>query len=152
MPRVSASADLDEVIRAAIAPVLARASAAVAKAIAQAAGGSISREMAHLKKGQARPRGRAAATTQRSRRRVEMTEWAADRRARRVPTFVIELTGLDTKKKIVAKFGEGATFRRGKPAPAPLKDSSQSAIASPDVNAARVVKAKPPRVRKASRG
>jgi hypothetical protein len=31
---------------------------------------------------------------------------------RRVPTFVIEATGLDTKKKIVAKYGENATFER----------------------------------------
>jgi hypothetical protein len=34
-----------------------------------------------------------------------------------VPTFVIEATGLDTKKKIVAKFGAGAAFERGKPVP-----------------------------------
>jgi hypothetical protein len=35
-----------------------------------------------------------------------------------VPTFVIELTaGLDTKKKIVAKYGDGAVFEKGKPAP-----------------------------------
>jgi hypothetical protein len=35
-----------------------------------------------------------------------------------VPTFVIEMTGgLDTKKKIVAKFGDGATFEKGKPLP-----------------------------------
>jgi hypothetical protein len=46
-----------------------------------------------------------------------MTRWVADRRARRVPKFVIEATGLDTKKKIVAKFGEGASFERGKPLP-----------------------------------
>ncbi|MGC3998458.1 MAG: hypothetical protein QM767_13720 [Anaeromyxobacter sp.] len=49
--------------------------------------------------------------------RAELTRWAADRRARRVPTFVIELTGLDTKKAIVARYGDGATFEKGKPAP-----------------------------------
>jgi len=49
--------------------------------------------------------------------RREITRWVADARARRVPTFVIELTGLDTKKKIVAKYGPGASFERGKPAP-----------------------------------
>jgi hypothetical protein len=44
----------------------------------------------------------------------------ADTRARRVPTFVIEMTGgLDTKKKIVAKFGPGAAFEKGKPPPRP---------------------------------
>ena len=56
------------------------------------------------------------------RRKVEMTRWVADRRARRVPNFVIEMTGgLDTKKKIVAKFGENVTFEKGKQAPKPAR-------------------------------
>src|SRR3990172_7300921 len=51
-------------------------------------------------------------------RRSEITRWIADRRARRVPKFVIEMTGgLDTKKKIVAKYGEDVVFERGKPLP-----------------------------------
>ena len=51
-------------------------------------------------------------------RSQEITKWAADRRARRVPKFVIELTGgLNTKKKIVAKFGAGVVFEKGKPLP-----------------------------------
>jgi hypothetical protein len=55
-------------------------------------------------------------------RRVELTKWVADRGARRVPTFVIELTGgLDTKKKIVAKFGENVVFEKGRPLPKPAK-------------------------------
>jgi hypothetical protein len=49
--------------------------------------------------------------------RRDITRWVADARARRVPNFVIEATGLDTKKKIVAKFGAGAAFERGKPLP-----------------------------------
>jgi hypothetical protein len=71
--------------------------------------------------------------------RVAMTKWVADRRARRVPTFVIEATGLDTKKKIVARFGENAAFVLGKPLP------SVGAAAEP---APRVVKAKGPVIRK----
>jgi hypothetical protein len=52
----------------------------------------------------------------------EMTKWVADRRARRVPTFVIELTGgLDTKKKIVARYGENVAFEKGKPVPKAMK-------------------------------
>jgi len=47
----------------------------------------------------------------------EITRWAADRRARRVPNFVIEATGLKTKKQIVAKFGDGVVFEKGKPLP-----------------------------------
>ena len=55
-------------------------------------------------------------------RRREIARWVADRRARRVPTFVIEMTGgLDTKKRIVAKFGENVAFEKGKPLPKPAK-------------------------------
>jgi hypothetical protein len=43
----------------------------------------------------------------------------ADRRARRVPNFVIEQTGLKTKKQIVARYGDNATFEKGKAAPKP---------------------------------
>ena len=50
-----------------------------------------------------------------------MTRWVADNRARRVPKFVIEATGLDTKKKIVARFGEDAAFEKGKALPKPVK-------------------------------
>ena len=51
--------------------------------------------------------------------RTEITRWVADSRARRVPTFVIEATGLDTKKKIVARFGANVAFEKGKPLPKP---------------------------------
>jgi hypothetical protein len=50
-----------------------------------------------------------------------MVKWVADNRARRVPTFVIEQTGLATKKEIVAKFGPGVVFEKGKPLPAKAK-------------------------------
>ncbi len=44
--------------------------------------------------------------------------WVADARARRVPTWVIQMTGgLATKKKIVARFGADAKFENGKPLP-----------------------------------
>ncbi len=36
--------------------------------------------------------------------------------------FVIEMTGgLDTKKKIVAKFGDNAAFEKGRPLPKAVK-------------------------------
>jgi hypothetical protein len=46
----------------------------------------------------------------------KLTYWKADVHARRVPNFVIEKTGLRTKKEIVAKYGKGAEFSRGAPA------------------------------------
>jgi len=61
--------------------------------------------------------GKSAVTRRAAPARREITRWVADARARRVPTFVIEATGLDTKKKIVAKYGAGAAFERGKPLP-----------------------------------
>jgi hypothetical protein len=84
---------------------------------------------------------RAGSRSRRTRPRVEMTKWVADTRARRVPKFVIAATGLDTKKKIVARFGENAAFARGKPLPPARAMTS---------GAAQAVQAKPPVVRKAS--
>ncbi len=73
----------------------------------------------------------------------------ADRNARRVPKFVIEATGgLDTKKKIVARYGEDAAFEKGKPVP-PTRPASEKGAPAAAREAARVVKAKPPLVRRA---
>jgi hypothetical protein len=47
--------------------------------------------------------------------------WVPDRRARRVPKFVAEATGLQTKKDIVDRYGEHAVFEKGRPAPPPLR-------------------------------
>ena len=62
-------------------------------------------------------------------RRVQaalVEHWVPDRRARRVPKFVIEATGLGTKREIVARFGEHAIFEKGQPAPPPLRSSARS--------------------------
>ena len=116
MPRTAAVGSIDDIMREAMEPVLKRASAAIAKAISEMAATRLDRELqSGIGRASARRapgRGRAA------RRRTEITKWMADRHARRVPNFVIEMTGgLDTKKKIVARFGENATFERGKPLP-----------------------------------
>jgi hypothetical protein len=103
---------IDAIIRDTAERVVARVSAAVAKQVSALVQEGLERELAGKGRGVAR-RARAG----RARRRVEINRWVADTRARRVPNFVIEQTGLDTKKKIVAKFGENATFERGKPAP-----------------------------------
>jgi len=93
-----------------------RTAAAIAKNISDMVAARLEQE---LKKGMGKAgRGRAA-TGRTVRPRAELTRWVADRRARRVPTFVIEATGLKTKKAIVAKFGDNATFEKGKPAPKP---------------------------------
>lgn len=111
----SAASSIDQIIADAVAPVVARAAEAIARAVAAQVGEQLARQ---LKMHQV-PRGKGRATTaRRARPRQELTRWVADRRARRVPTFVIELTGgLDTKKRIVAKFGEGVVFEKGKPVP-----------------------------------
>ena len=104
MPRTSSDVDVNEIFRKALAPVVERASAAIARAVAEMVEERLSAQLARPNRRGAE-RGRRAPA--RRPRNVEITEWTADRRARRVPTFVIEATGLDTKKKIVAKFGEG---------------------------------------------
>jgi len=50
-----------------------------------------------------------------------LDRWIPDRRARRVPRFVIEATGLERKAAIIERYGEHAIFERGQPAPPPLK-------------------------------
>ncbi len=118
MARPAGNGSIDEILRRAMEPVLRRASATIAKAIAEMAAERLDSE---LQGGIGRARGRRAAragAARSARRRGEMTRWVADRRARRVPKFVIEMTnGLDTKKKIVARYGADAAFEKGKPLP-----------------------------------
>jgi hypothetical protein len=121
MARPALNGSIEQIMRTTMEPVLKRASAAIAKALAEAAAERIDGE---LQKGLSRVRvrrgGRGGAVARPARRRAEITKWVADRRARRVPNFVIEMTnGLDTKKKIVAKYGEDAVFEKGKPLPKP---------------------------------
>jgi len=145
MPRSGASMSLDQVVRDAIQGVVAR----VAKVVADALAREVERQLeGELRRAPVPSAGRARGTRRSApRARKDLTRWVADRRARRVPTFVIEATGLDTKKKIVAKFGEDAMFEKGKALP-----GARAAAASvAEVKAApRLVKAKPPLVRKAA--
>ncbi len=109
------STSIDSLVREAMQDVVRRASADIARAIAELAAAELTRR---LEAGVARPArggGRGGGAGRRS--RSELTRWVADRRARRVPTFVIELTGLETKKQIVARYGADAAFEKGKPAP-----------------------------------
>ena len=96
---------IDSIIHDTADQVVARVSAAIARHVGDLVQEGIRREL-----------GRNA-VARRPARRGEITRWVADNRARRVPTFVIEATGLDTKKKIVAKFGANAAFEKGKPLP-----------------------------------
>ena len=114
MPRTAAST-LDALVREAMEPVVKRASLAIARAVAQM---TAERLEAELEGSVARAmRGRAGRGARPSRPREEISRWAPDRRARRVPNFVIEMTGLKTKKQIVSKYGEAVVFEKGKPAP-----------------------------------
>jgi hypothetical protein len=115
------STSIDEVVQRAVQDVIARASRSIAAAIAEMAAAELEEQLSVATK-----HGRGSDPTRRAAsrrpRREELTKWVADHRARRVPTFVIELTGgLDTKKKIVAKFGEDAVFEKGRPLPKPAK-------------------------------
>jgi hypothetical protein len=113
MPRPARTASLDALVREAAAEVVARVSSALAKQFTDLVRDGVSRELSNG------VRVRGAAASARRARRGDITKWVADNRARRVPNFVIEATGLDTKKKIVAKYGAGAAFEKGKPTPKP---------------------------------
>ena len=146
MARTTAASTVDDVIRRALAAAMVRIAPKIAKSIADAAASQIEHELMGAVSHRTRSRRGA-----RPRQRVEIHRWVADSRARRVPTFVIEMTGgLDTKKKIVAKYGE-ATFENGKPLPPILdqeKQASGKKIAATK-SAAKIVQARAPVVRKA---
>src|SRR3990172_1931889 len=98
MPRLT-STSIDEVVQRAVQDVIARASRSIAAAMGETAAAELEEQLSVATK---RGRGSGPARRAGSRRphREELTKWVADHRARRVPTFVIELTGgLDTKKK-----------------------------------------------------
>jgi len=122
MPRL-ASTSIDDIVQRAVQDVIARASRSIAASIAEMAAAELEEQLSvATKRGQGRGRDLAPRAAVRRPRREELTKWVADHRARRVPTFVIELTGgLETKKKIVAKFGEDAVFEKGRPLPKPAK-------------------------------
>jgi hypothetical protein len=115
MPRPAATPSIDALVQDALEDVVKRASVSIARTLAQLTAerleAQLANEVARAGRGRGRRRGRAA--------RGELSRWAADRRARRVPNFVIDMTGLKTKKQIVAKFGEGVVFEKGKPPPKP---------------------------------
>ncbi len=133
-----AKQSFNEAIEAAVQAAITRALPALRRAIDSAVAARV-----HAK-APAAPR-RIARRNVAVPRAGAITRWVADHRARRVPTFVIEATGLDTKKRIVARYGENAAFAKGKPLP---HVKLAQAPAEP-TKAERVVKARPPIVRKA---
>jgi hypothetical protein len=118
MPRRAARPSAEDVILEAVETVVARTAAAISKAIADVLSVRLDEELKRQVAKAVGKRGRGAARRAKGARpRGDISRWTADRRARRVPTFVIEQTGLKTKKQIVAKFGEDAVFEKGKALP-----------------------------------
>jgi hypothetical protein len=115
MPRI-AQDTIEAIIREAADHVVAKVSGAIARQVGALVQAGLERE---LPRGARRSslRGHFGPRATRRPPRAEMTRWVADSHARRVPTFVIEATGLDTKKQIVARFGANVSFEKGKPLP-----------------------------------
>jgi hypothetical protein len=103
-----ATTSIDDILKDTADRVVARVTAAISRRVGEMVEDGIRKGLASKN---------AAVGRSRRRARVDISKWVADSRARRVPNFVIEATGLDTKKKIVARFGENATFEKGKPLP-----------------------------------
>ncbi len=117
MARRSRRASAEEIILQAVESVVERASAGISRAISDILAARIDEELrTHVARAVGK-NGKIKARRPRGAARVELNRWVADSHARRVPNFVIEQTGLKTKKEIVKKFGDGATFEKGKPAP-----------------------------------
>jgi hypothetical protein len=113
MARPARTSSIEAILVDAAEKVVARVSTAIARQVGEMVQERLQAELANGAAG----RGARRSAARRRRPAGEMTRWVADARARRVPNFVIEATGLDTKKKIVAKFGPGAAFEKGKPLP-----------------------------------
>jgi hypothetical protein len=120
---------LEHAVEDAVTHIMSVIGRAVDHAVSQRVGAELAKAGAATRSPAGRRRSRAG----------DMTHWVADVHARRVPKFVIEATGLDTKKAIVASFGENAAFTKGKPLPqfATKRNTSEPKV-----------KAKPPIVRK----
>ncbi|HEX9244067.1 MAG TPA: hypothetical protein VF875_16610 [Anaeromyxobacter sp.] len=112
MPRADSSASIEAILRDVAERVASRVSGAISRHVGELVE---ARLQADLTRGAAR----RPSPAPRRRPRGTITRWTADVRARRVPKFVIEATGLETKKKIVAKYGANASFEKGKPLPRP---------------------------------
>jgi hypothetical protein len=116
MARRAAPESIDAVLEEALAEVSAQAASEIARSVADLAADRIA---AALEAALARPARLARVPARAAARRSgDLARWVADRRARRVPSFVIGLTGLETKREIVERYGAGAVFEKGKPAPA----------------------------------
>lgn len=138
MARAAKSESIDQLIQGAVDRVVERVLAAIEAQMSRAVAARVTAELKRAPRG-ARGKRRGAA---RARPRVELTSWVPDRRARRVPSFVIEATGLDTKKRIVERFGEAARFEKGKPLPKARGHEAGGEASAP--------KPRPPVIRKAS--
>lgn len=119
MPRRATEASIDTLVRDAMEGVVRRASVAIARAVADLAASHLTEQLEAGVARAGRQRVRRVAPVRGARVRADISRWAADRRARRVPNFVIEMTGLKTKKQIVQKYGENVVFEKGKAAPKP---------------------------------
>ncbi len=137
--RTLSNQSITEIIDAAVTRAIAGVSARIQRELEAAA--------VEARRAAAAPRGGRSGRRRRPRvRPQDLTKWVAGRQARRVPKFVIEMTGgLDTKKAIVARYGGGAVFQKGKPLPPVLTVKPVK-----KEEAARVITAKPPVVRKAA--
>jgi hypothetical protein len=118
---VQNSQSIDVIIASAVSKAMLRIVPAIQRQVASMVAEELDKGLA-VKNGRNGKQQRRRAPSRRPRPRGEMTRWVADKRARRVPNFVIEMAdGLDTKKKIVAKYGENVAFEKGKPAPKPVR-------------------------------
>ncbi len=106
---------IEDLVSRAVTQSIRRITPAIQRHVAMIAAEELERNLA-LEPGRGSRRGRRL-------RPEDISRWVADNNARRVPKFVIQATGLDTKKKIVARYGANATFEKGKPLPKAVKAS-----------------------------
>jgi hypothetical protein len=118
---MGARASIDDVVRDAIIRIMTRSAPIIADTFAATVAAELEGELRGVRRAGERLARDVAQAVQAGRARRDLTAWATDARARRVPKFVIEATGLDTKKKLVERYGADVVFEKGKPLPTPLE-------------------------------
>ena len=124
MPNEKLQSDLERLAREFAAEVTRLVARAIVDEVEGALAGAGGARRGARREGDAAPR--LAAGRARRAQPALVEHWVPDRRARRVPKFVVEATGLGTKREIVARFGEHAIFEKGQPAPPPLRVAART--------------------------
>jgi hypothetical protein len=112
-----AASAIEEMVHDTVASLIQQVSKHVASQLTAQITAEFTQQLGKSNGASRAPEASPAKATKKAARVGPITKWVADDRARRVPNFVIDATGLDKKQSIITKFGDGAVFEVGKDLP-----------------------------------